>query len=133
MKLVIFSAYGYMAAGRMALLADVDAADALTRRCSVILDQVIVGLRSRGALLEADIDGVYFAVPDSYSEADERRLVAAVAATLPVGIKLEYAGFYAAMLSHEIKNYVLLICAKRGAKPGAKTVLSSGAAMGGVG
>ncbi len=60
------------------------------------------------ALLEADIDGVYFAVPSSFTEADERRLVAEAAATLPVGIKLEYEGRYQAMLSHEIKNYALL-------------------------
>jgi DNA polymerase, archaea type len=109
LKLIINSAYGYLAAGRMALLADVEAADRLTDQSRVILDQVIEELRSRGmALLEADIDGVYFAVPAGWREDEERALVAEVAATLPTGIKLEFEGRYAAMLSHEIKNYALL-------------------------
>ncbi len=58
-------------------------------------------------LLEADTDGVYFAVQDDLSEADERRIVAEVAALLPPLVKLEFDGRYAAMLSHEPKNYAL--------------------------
>jgi len=58
-------------------------------------------------LLEADTDGVYFAVPDDLTEADERRIVAEVAALLPPLVKLEFEGRYAAMLSHEPKNYAL--------------------------
>lgn len=66
-------------------------------------------LDARGAtLLEADTDGVYFAVPEGWDEARERALVAEVAALLPPLIKLEYEGRYAAMLSHEPKNYALL-------------------------
>lgn len=109
LKIIINSAYGYLAAGRMALFADVDAADAITDHSRVLLDQVINGLRSRGATpLEADIDGVFFALAAHYSEADERALVREVAKELPEGIKLEYDGRYRAMLSHEIKNYALL-------------------------
>jgi DNA polymerase elongation subunit (family B) len=74
-----------------------------------VLDQVIGGLRARGvALLEADTDGVYFAAPPGWGEAEERALVAAVAAELPAGISLEFEGHYAAMFSHEVKNYALL-------------------------
>jgi DNA polymerase elongation subunit (family B) len=51
---------------------------------------------------------VYFAVPESWSEADERRVVAEVAALLPARVHLELDGRYAAMLSHEPKNYALL-------------------------
>jgi DNA polymerase elongation subunit (family B) len=51
---------------------------------------------------------VYFAVPASWSEADERRVVDEVAALLPPRVKLEFEGRYAAMLSHEPKNYALL-------------------------
>jgi DNA polymerase elongation subunit (family B) len=58
-------------------------------------------------LLEADTDGVYFAVPEIWSEADERRVVAEVGALLPELVHLEYDGRYAAMLSHEPKNYAL--------------------------
>ena len=34
--------------------------------------------------------------------------MAAVAATLPPGINLDYEGRYQAMLAHEVKNYALL-------------------------
>jgi DNA polymerase elongation subunit (family B) len=60
-----------------------------------------------GTLLEADTDGVYFAVPDHFTAADERRVVAEVAALLPARVHLEFDGRYAAMLSHEPKNYAL--------------------------
>ena len=58
--------------------------------------------------LEADTDGVYFAVPSGWTEADERRVVAEVGALLPALVQLEFEGRYAAMLSHEPKNYALL-------------------------
>ncbi|HEY5960812.1 MAG TPA: hypothetical protein VIV60_29860, partial [Polyangiaceae bacterium] len=57
--------------------------------------------------LEADTDGVYFAVPADFDESDERRVVAEVAALLPEHVHLEFDGRYAAMLSHEPKNYAL--------------------------
>jgi DNA polymerase elongation subunit (family B) len=59
-------------------------------------------------LIEADTDGVYFAVPETWTEADERRVVSEVAALLPPLVQLEFEGRYAAMLSHEPKNYALL-------------------------
>jgi DNA polymerase elongation subunit (family B) len=59
-------------------------------------------------LLEADTDGVYFAVPASWTEEDERRVVSEVAALLPPLVQLEFEGRYHAMLSHEPKNYALL-------------------------
>lgn len=66
MKLIINSAYGYMGAGAMALFADRQAADEVTRRgrSEAVLDHVVAELRARGmALIEGDTDGVYFAVP----------------------------------------------------------------------
>jgi len=109
MKVVVNAAYGYLGAGAMALFADRAAADAVTRRGREILGQVTEGLRNRGvALLEADTDGVFFAVPAHWTEVDERACVAAVAAALPPGIGLEYERRYKAMLSHEVKNYALL-------------------------
>jgi DNA polymerase, archaea type len=110
-KLLINSAYGYMGAGDLALFADRRAADEVTRRGRAILDQLVTALRDRGvALIEADTDGVYFALPESLGddEGRERRLVADVAAGLPAGIRLEYEGRYRAMFSHEVKNYALL-------------------------
>jgi DNA polymerase I len=76
MKLIINSAYGYMGAGEMALFGDPHAADEVTRRGREVLDGVVEALRVRGvALLEADTDGVYFAVPTGWTEVQERTLV----------------------------------------------------------
>jgi DNA polymerase I len=110
MKLVVNSAYGYLAAGGgLTRFADVDAANEVTRRGRETLGYMCRELAARGVtLLEADTDGVYFAVPDSWNETDERRVVAEVATLLPTLVQLEFEGRYAAMLSHEPKNYALL-------------------------
>ena len=110
MKLVVNSAYGYLAAGgELARFADVHAANEVTRRGRAVLDLMCRELASRGVtLLEADTDGVYFAVPATWTETDERRTVSEVAALLPDLVQLEFDGRYAAMLSHEPKNYALL-------------------------
>ncbi|WP_297165937.1 DNA polymerase domain-containing protein [Thermogemmatispora sp.] len=109
MKILINAAYGYMGAGKMALFADSQAAAEVTRRGRAILDQVVGALRARGlALIEADTDGVYFAVPPEWDEEQERSLVAEIGSGLPPGIRLEYEGRYRAMFSHEVKNYALL-------------------------
>jgi DNA polymerase I len=108
MKIVVNSAYGYLAAGGLTRFADVHAANEVTRRGREVLDLLCRELAARGVtLLEADTDGVYFAVPDSFAEADERRVVAEVAALLPARVQLELDGRYAAMLSREPKNYAL--------------------------
>ncbi|MBA3461740.1 MAG: ribonuclease H-like domain-containing protein, partial [Deltaproteobacteria bacterium] len=109
MKLVVNSAYGYLGAGGLTRFADVHAANEITRRGRELLDQMCTELRARGVqLLEADTDGVYFSVPDSWTPDDERRVVTEVAALLPPLVQLELDGRYAAMLSHEPKNYALL-------------------------
>ena len=109
-KLVVNSAYGYLAAGAgLTRFADVDAANEVTRRGRATLDLMCRELDARGVqLLEADTDGVYFAVPEGWTEDDERRVVSEVAALLPPKVHLEFEGRYAAMLSHEPKNYALL-------------------------
>jgi DNA polymerase elongation subunit (family B) len=110
MKLVVNSAYGYLAAGgELTRFADVHAANEVTRRGRETLAVICRALAGRGVtLLEADTDGVYFAVPEGWSEADERRVVDEVGALLPPLVQLELEGRYAAMLSHEPKNYALL-------------------------
>ncbi len=109
MKLVVNSAYGYLAAPGLTRFADVHAANEVTRHGRLVLDVMCKELAARGiTLLEADTDGVYGAVPESWTEADERRAVAEVASLLPPLVQLEFEGRYAAMLSHEPKNYVLL-------------------------
>jgi DNA polymerase, archaea type len=109
MKLVVNSAYGYLAAPGLTRFADVHAANEVTRHGRDVLALMCKELAARGiTLLEADTDGVYGAVPESWTEADERRAVAEVAALLPPLVQLEFEGRYAAMLSHEPKNYALL-------------------------
>ncbi|HEY1536355.1 MAG TPA: DNA polymerase domain-containing protein, partial [Polyangiaceae bacterium] len=108
MKLVINSAYGYLGAVGLTRFADVHAANEVTRRGRQVLRLLCRELAKRGVqLLEADTDGVYFSVPEGLSEPDERRIVAEVASLLPPLVKLEFDGRYAAMLSHEPKNYAL--------------------------
>ena len=110
MKLVVNSAYGYLAAGGgLTRFADVHAANEVTRRGRETLDLMCRELADRGVtLLEADTDGVYFAVPESWTEADERRAVTEVASLMPPLVQLELEGRYDSMLSHEPKNYALL-------------------------
>ncbi len=110
MKLVVNSAYGYLAAGGgLTRFADVDAANEVTRRGRETLGLICRELAARGVtLLEADTDGVYFAVPTGWSDVDERRVVSEVASLLPPLVQLEFEGRYRAMLSHEPKNYALL-------------------------
>jgi DNA polymerase elongation subunit (family B) len=108
MKIVVNSAYGYLGAVGLTRFADVHAANEVTRRGREVLALLCRELTRRGVtLLEADTDGVYFAVPEHFGEADERRVVAEVAALLPPRVHLELESRYAAMLSHEPKNYVL--------------------------
>ena len=109
MKILVNSAYGYMGAVGLTRLADVSAANQVTYHGRAVLGHICRELAARGAtLLEADTDGVYFSVPETWSESDERRVVAEVAALLPPLVRLEFEGRYAAMLSHEPKNYALL-------------------------
>jgi DNA polymerase, archaea type len=108
MKILVNSAYGYLGAPGLTRFADVHAANEVTRRGREVLGLLCRELAARGAtLLEGDTDGVYFAVPESWSEVDERRIVAEVATLLPPLVRLEFEGRYAAMLSHEPKNYAL--------------------------
>jgi DNA polymerase I len=109
MKLVVNSAYGYLGAASLTRFSDVHAANEVTRRGREVLELLCRELARRGVtLLEADTDGVYFAVPASWTEADERRVVGDVARLLPERVHLEFEGRYRAMLSHEPKNYALL-------------------------
>jgi DNA polymerase elongation subunit (family B) len=108
MKLVVNSAYGYLGAVGLTRFADVHAANEVTRRGRDVLGLLCSQLAARDVtLLEADTDGVYFAVPAEWTEVDERRVVSEVAALLPSRVQLEFEGRYAAMLSHEPKNYAL--------------------------
>src|SRR5258706_7683625 len=109
MKILVNAAYGYMGAGSMALFADIQAADEVTRRGREVLAQVLDALRQRGmVLIEADTNGFYFAVPADWTEEQEKQLVVEIGAELPAGIRLEYEGRYRAMFSHEVKNYALM-------------------------
>src|SRR6185436_2224925 len=76
MKLLVNSVYGYLGAPGLTRFADVHAANEVTRRGREVLGLICRELAARGVtLLEADTDGVYFAVPEGWGEADERRVV----------------------------------------------------------
>jgi DNA polymerase elongation subunit (family B) len=108
MKIVVNSAYGYLGAVGLTRFADVHAANEVTRRGREVLGLICRELAQRGVtLIEADTDGVYFAVPATWDEADERKVVDDVAALMPPRVHLEFDGRYAAMISHEPKNYAL--------------------------
>jgi DNA polymerase elongation subunit (family B) len=107
MKQLINSFYGTLGAS-FALFADAQAAGEVTRRGRELLQHILRALERRGVtLIEADTDGVLFSVPPGWTEEDERRVVEAVGATLPEGIRIEYDGRYARMYSYAEKNYVL--------------------------
>jgi DNA polymerase elongation subunit (family B) len=109
MKILVNSAYGYLGAVGLTRFADVAAANLVTAHGRALLGQLCRELARRGVtLLEADTDGVYFAVPPEWTEEEERRVVQEVGALLPPLVRLDFEGRYAAMLSHEPKNYVLL-------------------------
>ena len=85
------------------------AADEVTRRGREILGQVVAGCARAGlALIEADTDGVFFGVPEGWTEAEERAWWRRSPPRCRRGSGLEYEGRYRAMLSHEVKNYALL-------------------------
>ena len=76
MKIVVNSAYGYLGAVGLTRFSDVHAANEVTRRGREVLELICRELAHRDVtLLEADTDGVYFAVPEDFTEADERRVV----------------------------------------------------------
>jgi DNA polymerase I len=129
-KLVVNSAYGYLGAVGLTRFADVHAANEITRRGRELLSLMCRELAERQVqLLEADTDGVYFAVPESFGEADERRVVAEVAALLPPLVDLQFEGRYQAMLSHEPKNYALAPYPKLGFGPGGGELVLRGVAF----
>ncbi|MEZ4315556.1 MAG: DNA polymerase domain-containing protein [Polyangiaceae bacterium] len=108
MKIVVNSAYGYLGAVGLTRFSDVHAANEVTRHGRELLGLICGQLAARGVtLLQADTDGVYFTVPEGWTEADERRAVAEVASLLPALVRLEFDGRFDAMLSHEPKNYAL--------------------------
>lgn len=49
LKLVVNPGYGYLGAGRLALFADHEAADCITRRGREVLHQVVNAFRERGS------------------------------------------------------------------------------------
>lgn len=107
MKVLINSFYGSLGAP-YALFGDTRAAAEVTRYGRDTLALILQELERRGVVLvEADTDGVLFAVPEDWTYEDELRLVEEVGATLPEGIRIEHDGRYAAMYSYAEKNYVL--------------------------
>lgn len=107
MKVLINSFYGTLGTS-FALFSDLHAAAEVTRRGRDLLALVLAELERQGVRpIEADTDGVLFAVPEGWALDDELRLVERVSAHLPAGITVEHDGRYARMYSYKEKNYIL--------------------------
>ena len=108
-KILINSFYGYLGF-QMGHFNDFAAANNVTAKGRELIQAAIAWLIQNNAkVIEVDTEGIYFVPPESIrSEADEERLIAALAATLPTGIDLELDGRYSAMFSYKMKNYALL-------------------------
>ena len=109
MKIVVNSAYGYLAAGgSLTRFADVDAANEVTRRgarCSRF--SAVSSRRAASRCSRPTPTACILRCPKRGPRTDERQVVAEVSALLPPLVQLEFEGRYEAMLSHEPKNYAL--------------------------
>jgi DNA polymerase elongation subunit (family B) len=122
-KVLINSFYGYLgfSQGRFS---DFAMAEEVTRAGRDVLRGMIEWLRAHGATpVEIDTDGIYF-VPPAFplkpgasaavggkraaALADLAAFRAALAASLPEGIEIEFDGEYRSMFSYKMKNYALL-------------------------
>jgi DNA polymerase, archaea type len=104
-KILINSFYGYLGFAQ-GNFADFEAAAAVTAKGRELLRGMVDWLRQRGAdVIEIDTDGIYFTPP---KDATWDGLYRELAATLPMGIEVEFDARYAAMFSYKAKNYALL-------------------------
>ena len=103
-KILINSFYGYLGFAT-ARFCDFSAAEKVAAEGRKILQTMIVAIKEHGGTpIEIDTDGVYFLPPEKQVE----KFRAAVQATLPEGIDIEFDDRYRAMLSYKMKNYALL-------------------------
>ncbi|MBI4161717.1 MAG: DNA polymerase II, partial [Acidobacteria bacterium] len=108
-KVLINSFYGYLGFAQ-GHFNDFEAANLVTAKGRELIRQIMEELESRGAqVLEVDTDGIYFVPPAGVdTPAAEEKLMEAISAGLPTGIRLELAGRYRGMFNYKMKNYVLL-------------------------
>lgn len=104
-KILINSFYGYLGfAG--ARFADGELAAEVTSRGRELLQGLIAWFEENGyKVLEADTDGLYVQAGEAFDAPEA--LLAAVQATLPEGIELEFDGRYERMFCYKAKNYAL--------------------------
>ena len=104
-KILINSAYGYLATGGMNF-ADFDAAEMVTAIGRNIIARMRDWLTSQGVtVIELDTDGLYFRKPLKMDILDLSR---GLAAQLPAGIEVDFDRYYPAMFSYKMKNHALL-------------------------
>ncbi|TAK07422.1 DNA polymerase II [bacterium] len=108
-KILINSFYGYLGFP-MGHFNDFEAANQVTAKGRELIQSAVAWLKERGAtIIEVDTDGIYFVPPaEAETEADEEKLIQALADLLPRGIELELDGSFPAMFSYKMKNYALL-------------------------
>jgi DNA polymerase elongation subunit (family B) len=73
------------------------------------VDRVLEELRGRDCtIVEVDAEQVLFSTPATWSDATEREVADAVAAYLPDGVRLTYAGHYQALYARAPRSSILL-------------------------
>ena len=108
-KILINSFYGYLGFS-LGHFNDFEQANTVTRRGRELIQRAVVELENRGALVvEVDTDGIYFVAPFPLEdESVALKLIEEIGVWMPPGIRLEIDGWYPAMFSYKMKNYVLL-------------------------
>lgn len=107
-KILINSFYGYLAGPFH--FNDYDAAEQVTLYGQQIVKHLADCIQAMGGqVIEVDTDGIYFHPPEGYdNEKTIPSLVEVLQGQLPKGIRLAFEGYYRAMVSVKIKNYVLV-------------------------
>jgi len=107
-KILINSFYGYLGFAQ-GHFSDYSMAEKVTLEGRRLLKEMIKWLQEHGARpIEIDTDGIYFIPPVNISQANMEVFRRELAASLPLGIDIEFDGEYRAMYSYKMKNYALL-------------------------
>jgi DNA polymerase I len=108
-KILINSFYGYLGFS-LGHFNDFAQANQVTAHGRELVRRLVAELEARNAqVIEVDTDGIYFVAPFARDDrAAEAALLQALSDLTPAGVRLEIDGYYPAMFSYKMKNYVLL-------------------------
>lgn len=109
-KIIINSFYGMLGAGNIALFATVSEADRVATTGQALLKRMIEIISAWGGqIIECDTDGILFVAPEDKDwETEGPAFCKAISDKMPTGIKVDFEGRFAAIMSLAKKNYALL-------------------------